>query len=396
MGILITLIILSVLVLIHEAGHFFAAKKFNIKVEEFGFGLPPRAWGKKIGETIYSLNWLPIGGFVKLYGEDEAGAGRVAAKKQELPTKDVDRAFFSRPVWQRATVVVAGVVMNALLAFIIYYVFLAMSNYKAIVPVYPPDTTNYPKFALVNQTVRPAGVYIEDVFKGSPAEEIGIVAPVKVLSINNTEVKNVDAFIKAINANKGKEITLRWLDVQTMQTVSKKVTPRQNPPKNEGALGISINPVPIPIILLSYDTQVQKIFSGISHPINLMRYNLVIMGELIRSAVQEREYSGLSEGVSGPVGIFAIGSKIGQFENVKIRIMEYLNLAGILSISLAFFNVLPIPALDGGRLFFILIEGIFRRKVSERFETAAHTIGMAVLITLILLVTFKDLIQLFT
>ena len=112
---LVFLLILSLLVLIHEAGHFFVAKKLGLKVEEFGFGLPPRLWGKKKGETIYSINWLPIGGFVKLYGEDEAGAGRIATLKgEEKPASKADekRAFYNRPIWQRTAVVIAGVVMN--------------------------------------------------------------------------------------------------------------------------------------------------------------------------------------------------------------------------------------------------------------------------------------------
>src|SRR5947209_7680408 len=104
------LLILSILVLIHEAGHFFVAKKFGIKVEEFGFGLPPRIWGKKIGETIYSINWLPIGGFVKLFGEDEAGGGKIVISHKSLDAshkKELNRAFFARSVWQRGLVVVA-------------------------------------------------------------------------------------------------------------------------------------------------------------------------------------------------------------------------------------------------------------------------------------------------
>src|SRR3989344_1907794 len=113
--ILVFIIILSVLVLVHELGHFLVAKKLGIKVEEFGFGFPPRVWGKKIGETIYSINWLPIGGFVKLYGEDEAGGGSLKLKDPTEKIADLKRAFFARPVRQRAIVVVAGVVMNALL-----------------------------------------------------------------------------------------------------------------------------------------------------------------------------------------------------------------------------------------------------------------------------------------
>src|SRR5258708_11019529 len=107
--ILVFILILSILVLIHEAGHFFVAKRLGVKVEEFGIGFPPRVYGKKIGETIYSINLLPIGGFVKLYGEDDAGGGKVGIKKQESRSKgSVQRAFFARPVWQRALIVVAG------------------------------------------------------------------------------------------------------------------------------------------------------------------------------------------------------------------------------------------------------------------------------------------------
>src|SRR3989344_3259046 len=112
-------LILSILVLVHELGHFLVAKKFGIKVEEFGFGFPPRVFGKKIGETLYSFNLLPIGGFVKLYGEDEAGAGSLRRGKTEEPTPDLTRAFFAKPPWQKGLVVFAGVVMNFVLAVVI-------------------------------------------------------------------------------------------------------------------------------------------------------------------------------------------------------------------------------------------------------------------------------------
>ena len=125
--IIVFLLILSVLVLIHEGGHFFMAKKFGIKVEEFGFGFPPRIFGIKKGETIYSLNWLPIGGFVKLYGEDDAGAGKIDLGTKKELDKDLDRTFFAKSAWQRAAVIFAGVVMNALLAAIIFYTFLGIS-----------------------------------------------------------------------------------------------------------------------------------------------------------------------------------------------------------------------------------------------------------------------------
>ena len=120
-------IVLSILVLVHELGHFLTAKKFGIKVEEFGFGFPPRVFGKRIGETFYSINLLPVGGFVKLYGEDSAGGGSIRQKPKALPRRqagnsqqpDLKRAFFARPAWQRATIVLAGVIMNFLLAVVL-------------------------------------------------------------------------------------------------------------------------------------------------------------------------------------------------------------------------------------------------------------------------------------
>src|SRR5664280_1983127 len=126
--VIIFLLILSLLVLIHELGHFVVAKLLNIKVEEFGFGFPPRAFGIKRGETLYSINWLPIGGFVKLYGEDEAGAGKPSfkVKSSKLKVKDEGRAFYARPIWQRALVVVAGVFMNFVLAVAIITVLFSV------------------------------------------------------------------------------------------------------------------------------------------------------------------------------------------------------------------------------------------------------------------------------
>ena len=126
-----------------------------------------------------------------------------------------------------------------------------------------------------------------------------------------------------------------------------------------------------------------------------MAYNLDVMGQLVKVSFEKRTTQPLTEGVSGPVGIASLTGSILEIPNVKEKILEPLNLAGILSISLAFFNVLPIPALDGGRLFFILIEAITGKKVNQRFESTTHTIGMLILLALMALITFKDIAKLF-
>jgi regulator of sigma E protease len=148
-------------------------------------------------------------------------------------------------------------------------------------------------------------------------------------------------------------------------------------------------------VTLSYDTPEQKLLSGFTHPANLMAYNFDILGTLIGVSVKEKTVEPISQGVSGPVGIFSLVGTIVDIPNVKEKVLQLLNLSGLLSISLAFFNILPIPGLDGGRLFFIAIEAVTRRKVNQRIEGYAHTIGMLLLIALIILVTFKDIGQLF-
>ena len=386
--ILVFLLILSVLVLIHEAGHFFVAKKLGIKVEEFGFGLPPRAFGKKIGETIYSLNWLPIGGFVKLYGEDEAGGGKIRIKDKGLRIKeDTERAFFAKTAWQRALVIVAGVAMNAVLAVFIFYIFLSISGFKTEIPL----LSDYKFFGVNQRNIKE--VLISQVVKGSPSEKAGIKPFSKIVAVNGSPVLDTKEFVNFVNNHKGKEIELVWSDSKSEKSKKASIIPRMYPPKGEGALGVAL--FSVASAQLSYDSAVQRILSGIVHPVNLMLYNFNVIGNLIKISFQQKSAEPLSQGVSGPVGIASITGSILKIPDTKEKILGLLNLVGVLSISLAFFNVLPIPALDGGRLFFIGIEGIFRKKVSAKIEGYTHAIGMAVLLGLILLITFKDLTKLF-
>lgn len=393
--ILVFLLILSVLVLIHEAGHFFVAKRLGIKVEEFGFGFPPRLFGKKFGETLYSINWLPIGGFVKLYGEDEAGGGRIEIREKRKETrdkkqetrKDVNRAFFAKSAWQKATVIVAGVVMNAILAAIIFYIFLGISGFKTELPL----LSDY-KFFGVNQTNVEA-VVISSIAKNSPAEKQGLKASTKIISVNGQKITDAKNFIETVSQNKGKEIEITWSALQTNEVHKTKVTPRISPPPQEGALGVGL--FSLSTAVLNYKTTIQKTLSGVIHPINLMSYNLNIMGNLIKVSFEKKTTGPLSQGISGPVGIASLTGSILEIENLKEKVLGLLNLAGILSISLAFFNILPIPALDGGRLFFILIEATTGRKVNQRFESLAHTVGMVALLVLMALITFKDIGRIF-
>ena len=368
--ILVFLLILSVLVLIHEAGHFFAAKKF--------------------GETLYSINWLPIGGFVKLYGEDEAPLRSGSPRGLRPRSRNFaleGQAFFAKSAWQRATVIVAGVIMNAVLAAIIFYIFLGMSGFKTELPL----LSSY-KFFGVNQT-NVQEVVISAVARNSPAEKQGLKPLTKVIAVNGQKILDSKSFINIVSLNKGHEIEIAWSNLQGSEIHKTKVTPRISPPPQEGALGVGL--FSLSTAILSYDTPTQRIFSGIVHPVNLMSYNLNIMGKLVKTSIEKKTTKPISAGISGPVGIASLTGSILEIKNLKEKVLGLLNLAGILSISLAFFNILPIPALDGGRLFFILIEAVTGRKVNRRIESFAHSAGMAALLFLMALITFKDIQKLF-
>lgn len=378
------LLILSVVVIIHEAGHYLVAKKLGIKIEEFGFGFPPRAIGKKIGETIYSINWLPLGGFVKLFGEDEAGGGKITSKVKETEASDLHRAFFARPPWQRALVIVAGVVMNLLLSFVIFYVFLFASGFKSRLPLIVENN-----FSFSNQKVS-SNVYAGMVEKGSPAENAGLKVGDRFLKINGVLVSSDNLFRSEINKNRGKEVNIQWQRTDG-KIVDANIIPRINPPKGQGAIGVGL--FGYSEVEISYDTLPQKVFSGITYPINLLVYNLKGISHIVGTSVHEKNITQVEQNVSGPLGIFVVvGTVISSSPNIKETLLQTLNIIGLISISLAFFNVLPIPALDGGRLFFVLIEMFTGKKINPRKEAIINNVAFIVLLSMIILISvFFDL-----
>lgn len=371
--ILVFLLILSVLVLIHELGHYLVAKKLGVKVEEFGFGFPPRVFGKKIGETIYSINLLPIGGFVKLYGEDEAGAGKLQipnnkfqntenTKYEILNTKyDERRAFIFRPVWQRASIVFAGVFMNFLLATVIISYLFAYQG----VPT--PGNT----------------VQIVALAKNAPAAAAGLHVGDIILSVDGRSVTSPDAVISYTKAHLGKAIAVSVKGkAGSVKTIE--VTPRVHYPSNEGAMGVAIAQN---VVIKKYPWY-QAPFVGIRE--SVVESWMILQGlwqALTVAAVQHVVPAGLA----GPVGIAEL---TGQF--IKVGPEAVLSLVSLLSLNLAILNVLPIPALDGGRLFFILFEAVTRRKVNQKFESYAHMIGMVILLALILFITLHDVLRIFS
>ncbi len=369
--IVVFILTLLVLVVIHEAGHYFVAKKFNIKVLEFGFGIPPRAWGKKIGETIYSLNWLPIGGFVRLLGEDEV----------DKKILDNDRSFAAQNVYKRIAVVIAGVVMNFLLAFLLFYIVLGFSDFKSQI-LYNGKYD----FVGANQQVEPL-IYVHQVMANTPAQTAGLKAGDRIIGINSQEITSGKNFTDQIKQHAGKQISLTISDENKQNQKIVQITPRQNPPAGQGALGIGLNSAEIANI--SYDTPLQKIFSGPIHSWNVIAYSGITLSELIGKSFQEKNADAISSTVAGPVGITNVANQI--LNETENPIIPYLSFMALISLNLAVFNLLPFPALDGGRLFFLYIEALTRKKVRPEIERWVHTVGMAILLILSVLITYADI-----
>lgn len=366
LSVLIFILILSVLVIIHELGHFLMAKRAGIGVEEFGFGLPPRIWGKKIGGTIYSVNWLPFGGFVKLVGED------VTDKR-----RDAKNSFQVKSLSQRATVVVAGVFMNLILAVVIFYVVIIALGFKVNMPL----LVNH-KFKFVDQTKAPLVASVND---NSPAKAAGLAPGDSISAVDGQKVNSVEDLQKVIRGSGGKQISLTVENPVNNKLKTVVATPVYNDSLKNYALGVGLGE----LVVLNYDKPVQKVFAGFIHSYNTVDYSIRVFADLIGFAVREHNIAPVSEGVSGPVGIAALTKQA-----VALGPISVLQLAGLLSLNLAVLNILPIPALDGGRFFFIIFEAITRRKVNATFEKWVHTAGFAVLIALIVLVSFNDILKL--
>jgi regulator of sigma E protease len=370
---LIFVIILSVLVMIHEFGHFFAAKKFDVMVEEFGFGLPPRAIGKKRGETIYSLNWLPFGGFVRLLGED--------FDQPEEANKP--RSFSSKRPWVRAVILVAGVFMNVLLALAIYAIFFVSNDYKSLTL---PLITDYNfRFGTEDSVNTVVTGYLE----GSPAEAGGIHVGEAIIEIDGVPVYSVAEIQNELKNKVGQVVVLQLMDVRdlerTLRTIE--VVPEAGQEGN-GQIGVLLTKA------VTLDYSQNKALAGPMHAYNVIGYSVNTFGDLAKISVEEKTIEPVSASVAGPVGIFGVVSSIIEYGG-KEAFLGLLDLVALLSLSLAILNILPFPALDGGRLVFVVFEGVTGKRVSPYIEANIHKWGMIALISLLLLVTFKDVTNLF-
>ena len=354
---IIFIIVLSILVFVHEFGHFIMAKRAGMKVEEFGFGFPPRAFGVKRGETIYSVNWIPFGGFVKVFGED--GEGR-----------ENSRSFAAGSAKIRAGVIVAGVVMNIILAMLL----LSVGNAVGL------------RVGLVDETMagraKDKKVQIIQVAAGSPAEQTGLKVLDEIIGFKvdgrTVKISEVAAVQEFVNKNLGHEIVMLLSDDD--KTTEKKLLPRAHPPEGEGALGISLAATGI----IKYPWY-EAIGRGVSDTVTITGYTISGYATIIKNIFVSGK-AGVE--LSGPVGIAVITGKA-----ARLGFTYLMQFVALISINLAILNIIPFPALDGGRLLFVGIEKIKGKPVSRKIENAINTAGFALLIMLMIYITTKDIIK---
>ncbi len=356
MNILVFFIILIILVLIHEFGHFIAAKKSGVRVDEFGFGFPPRLFGIKIGETIYSINLIPLGGFVKLYGEEYKQLPGTTA------ITDKNRAFAYKKPRQKAVIIVSGVIMNFILGWALF------------------------SFLLTQGVLTPTGkVTIERVQPNSPAGAAGLSkSDVLVLIKKDGKeymLKSSQDLVTLTKKFADEPIVLVVVSGKIKKEVT--LTPRKKPPAGQGPLGIAITSSFVEKRYPWY----QAPYYGLIEAFNITKH---IVTELTKTLFQLTTLQKPNVEVTGPVGIARFTGEAMKFGKNAV-----LELMALLSLNLAVINIFPFPALDGGRLVFVFYEWTTKKRVNEKLENMLNLFGFVLLITLAAVITVNDIMKLY-
>jgi len=366
--ILLFAIILGLLVFVHEFGHFISAKKLGAKVEEFGFGFPPRMIGvyknhegkaklvfrktPTTNNTIYSLNWIPIGGFVRIKGEDGG-------------EKNDPESFSAKPIWKRAVILAAGVTMNFVLAIVVMSIGFGIGMPQAL------------NGNLEGANIKDRTLQVVSVTKESPAALAGIEAGDEIISIDGKELnfKELQAYA---TSKIGQEVDYgikrkdNVFDVKAVPAVLKET----------GFGGIGVNLVEVGVV--SYPWYL-ALWRGVTETLFFTKEVVVAFAMLIKDLFIGR---GASVDLSGPIGIAVLTGQV-----ARLGLIYILQFTALLSVNLAVVNILPFPALDGGRIVFLIIEKIRRRPVSQKLEAIIHNVGFMALMLLVAIVTYRDFIK---
>jgi len=362
---ILVILIISLLILVHEWGHFYSARKLGVKVEEFGFGFPPKLFSFTKKGVRYSLNLLPLGGFVKIKGED-------GSKREDLDS------FASKSFSQRAWILSAGVIMNVFLCVVL----LALGFSLGI----PQVLSDLPEYA----SVRDRKIQVVDIFPDSPAAQAGLALGDVIVgsgerqgdgSINTTVLDATESLQAFLAEHVDTEVLLLVKHPSESAPTFISVTPQFRPDIGRGGIGIAL----VETGLVSYPWY-RSPFKAVEATATLTKQIFVAFGGLLSDLVVRQE---VSVDVAGPVGIAVLTGEV--VDQGAIYVLYFI---AVLSLNLAILNFIPFPALDGGRFLFLVIEKLRRKPVDQRIEGVIHMVGFGLLLLLVLLVTIRDIIQL--
>lgn len=360
MNFLSAIILLGVIIFVHELGHFLSAKLMGVRVLKFSLGFGPKLVGRKYGDTEYRISSIPLGGYVKMFG-DEPG--------EELKEEEKQVAYNYQPVWKRFAIVASGPLFNFILTYIIFVVFLSYG-----LPV------GIPKLESIT-------THIDEIVKNSPSEKAGLRNGDKIISINGKDVYAWDEMTSIIRDNPGKELKIRV--ERAGQELDFKVTPEAV--KTKGLKGeditigrIGITKTKLPVDMITSETIINAPLKGLEATYRISVFILKITVKLITGSIPLKT-------VGGPITIAHEAGKI-----ASIGILPYLMFMALLSVNLGVLNLLPIPILDGGHILFLGIEAVRRKPLSEKFMIIGQKIGLAIIILIAAFVIYNDILRLIT
>jgi regulator of sigma E protease len=418
-------LIISVIVVVHELGHYIAARITGMEVEEFALGMGPVVWQKKHSEskhvakvldflvfrrverqvtigdvtervveeemvmetvpaksaappdqlgnggaeaghvdTNYMIKLFPIGGYVKILGEEEENA--------------TTGSFSQKSVWARMLVACAGVVMNMLLGAVFFYVVLIAKGF-----VYD-SLPYYDGFQAVFGTQQVEYAYpvtVMGVIEDTPAEEAGFKAGWEILEVDGEKVASVEELKSVVGKYAGSEVNI-GINTEDQKSLTVAVTV-----SDEGTIGVELAQ-DFKVLKISYNG-IERVFAGFLHEVNMLKANVFILGRLVKQSVEERTVAPVAQSVAGPVGLVAVIDIVKKYGGI----VGIVDLIGMFNVALVMMNILPFPALDGGHVMFLGIEAVRGRPVNPKLQQGLFTVGMILLFAFMIVVSAKDVFQ---
>lgn len=353
--------------MVHEFGHFAAAKLSKMRVDEFAFGFPPRVFGKKIGETTYAFNALPVGGYVKIAGEN------FEQEHDSLENKD-PRLFTNRPRYLQLFVLSAGVIMNFFLAFVLL---TYINSGERFVTYLDADFAKYKTESPSESKLR-----VLYVAENSPAKAAGLSTYDEILSISNGQTtiipKNATSVILFVYENQNSPITINFQKHKTGEKVKSTVSAVYGILEDKKSIGLATGES-----LFVESSLISAVSSGFTDTMRYIKLTVFGLGDIVVKLINKEN---VGDNIAGPIGIAKMVGKASE-EGLE----PLLFFVAVISINLGVFNLLPLPALDGGRIFFVLYEMLTRKRMNIKFQTIANLLGFSLLILLMVVVTYFDL-----